>query len=115
MSSTVDVAQVLILSEEKVEGKVSLNGLVAVAVEENPSTGYHWTFEFTVGTPGLLHSLNDTFVPGGKIAGAPGVHVFLFGAERKGSAGVMFRLYPPGQTEPTREFTCSIEIRKSEN
>jgi predicted secreted protein len=115
MASTADAAQVLILSEEKVEGKVSLNGLVAVAVEETPSTGYHWVFELAAGTPGLLHTLSDTFVPGGKMVGESGVRVFLFRAERKGSAGVMFRLYPFGQTEPTNEFTCSIEIRKSEN
>jgi predicted secreted protein len=110
MTSTVDISKLLVLSEVNTKGEVPLHGLVAVIVEENPSTGYHWKYELAVCTEGLLDPLNNIFVPGRRVLGAPGVQVFLFGAERAGWVGVMFRLYPPGKIEPVREFACSIEI-----
>lgn len=103
--------ELLVLDEDRTDGEAPLHGLVAVVVEENPSTGYHWTYELAVGTEGRLDPLNDTFVPGRTMPGAPGVRVFLFGAERAGKAMVMFRLYPPGGTEPVKQFVCHIEIK----
>jgi predicted secreted protein len=117
MTSTAAVSKedLLVLSEDRTEGKVRLDGRVVVVVEENPSTGYHWTYEQGVGTEGRLDLLNEIFVPGRKMPGAPGVRVFLFEAARAGKALLMFRLYPPGQTEPVSHFACRIEIEKREN
>ncbi|MDT3397270.1 protease inhibitor I42 family protein [Streptomyces sp. B1866] len=113
MTAVATATKFLVLSEENSgqEARVQNLGLVTVALEENPSTGYHWEYmQINPSEEGQVRLLNDTFLPGNRIPGAPGARVFLLQAVSPGHTEMRFCLYPPSGAEPVKQLSFPTDI-----
>jgi len=67
----------LVVTEEQNNATVtaSLNSIITVKLQENPTTGFQWNLTTTPG----LQIINDTYVPSdttGKMVGSGGTHIW---------------------------------------
>lgn len=92
-----------LLDETKTELTTDINLAFAILLDENPSTGYHWTFTLPEG----LELIGDQFEAEAQLPGAGGTHYYGLRALEKGEYFLTFKLVrPDGETE--REVTFQI-------
>lgn len=65
------------------------NGLLEITLEENPTTGYTWSYTLAPG--GILAIESDEYIaPGTDLVGAPGRHVWRFAPAADGEVTLTF-------------------------
>ena len=86
------------------------NTVVTVSLDENPSTGYGWTY--TVSEDGVIWLANDEFhsEATGNIAGAGGVRAFSFSGLKAGTVEITFTYLRSWEGDPIRTVVieCSV-------
>lgn len=82
-----------------------------VSLPENKTTGFQWVLESSA--KGVFSLVSDELEPG-RLIGEPGIHRWLFRAERAGSDRIeMFYRRPWEEKEkPQRRFLLSVRVSK---
>jgi predicted secreted protein len=90
-----------VLLTEGSTAEVAVGAEFAVALEENPSTGYSWSY--TVRPPdSVKETAKESFYPDPQpMIGAPVVTVWKFGAVKEGEATLTFLYYRPWEKPET--------------
>jgi inhibitor of cysteine peptidase len=95
-----------------VNGVVVSNGTdFTIALQSNPSTGYHW--ELTVYDNATLKLVNQTYVSNttsSAVVGAGGTDLFTFQATQAGGGGILFSEISPAN-ETTNAVIYSVVIQ----
>lgn len=100
------------------ESENAADNTVTVALEENPSTGYTWSY--TADKEGVLKEVNSEFIDENtdeNIAGAPGKRIYTFEAENDGTVTLTFEYkqdWEGGAEGQTYVVTYKIENGKIE-
>jgi predicted secreted protein len=83
--------------------------LFLVALEANPSTGYHWAAA-NVPDPAVVALRGAAFLPTSGLVGAPGRELRVYEAVGAGSATIELGYAPPGRgsAETHRRFTVTV-------
>lgn len=82
-----------------------------VRLEGNPSTGYEWSVAAPSGSA-LTQVGERTFVSKSTLLGAPGVYIFRFKAESKGTEELVFTYKRAWETTPEdRTVTVKVSIK----
>ena len=88
---------------------------VIVILEENPTTGYTWAF--TIDDENIVSLKSDSYKQTGDkdLAGAGGIHTYIFQANNAGTAVVTFELGQQWDGGEKANQTKSYEIKVGEN
>jgi predicted secreted protein len=92
---------------------VTAGEVIAVILDEKPSTAYLWAFEVD---GRLLRFVGDDAPAAGPAMGATRAHTFRFAAAQPGSTTLTFRLarsWEPGR--PAEQFAVDVEITPAES
>lgn len=89
------IYQESVIDSEVVEKKVKLGENITITLEENPSTGYSWSYE--VEDWSNINILTDTYVQNDnkEIVGSGGIHTWTFETLEKGIVTIKFDYYRP--------------------
>lgn len=94
---------------------VPLGGSIAVSLEANPSTGYHWALT-EISERQVLAEADHEFRPGraapGQV-GVPGRDVWTFKAIGRGMSRLVLGYMPPGRVseEAAKTFDIQVEVQ----
>lgn len=86
---------------------------VIIVLEENPSTGYRWTYK--IANDGILNSAGDKYVApdfSGKVAptGAPGTRIFTFDANKPGKTKLIFEYERSWEDSSIEKITVNVTV-----
>lgn len=98
----------IILNSEEAIANIAADELLVIALEENPSTGYHWEFE----EKEEIKTVKDTWISDSKeenIVGSGGIHYYGFKVAQVGQYTLEATLKSPaGETQETKIFEINI-------
>ena len=92
--------------------EASLDQIVEICLEENPTTGFRWRMAQLCGPVATL--VRDAFEPGRQAPGQPGIHRWQFKVAATGSAPVRFvyRRAWEDDAAAARVFTDTLSVKK---
>jgi len=92
--------------------KATPGDVIAVHLQENPTTGYRWQRHDEAGFAQTLAFVGDSFEISSKAApGASGMRIFRFSAQSKGATSLQFTLVRSWQPDAPREtFHLHVEV-----
>lgn len=98
--------------DESSDGKqidVASGDTLEVRLQENRTTGHKWILESEGGA--VCSQVSDAFEPGDAV-GQPGTHVWVFRAEKQGSADITLAYRRPWEEKqtPVRTFTLHVRV-----
>lgn len=86
---------------------------VIIVLEENPSTGYRWTYK--IANDGILGSAGDKYVApvfsdAVGATGTPGTHIFTFDANKPGKTKLIFEYERSWEDAPIEKITVNVTV-----
>ena len=102
-----------VLTDPSVQLEVAAGGEFYIAVESNPTTGYHWEV-MNSWNPNIMVMVANEYQstsPEG-VAGGGGMDIWQFDALSAGDATFTISYFPPGDaTDPQQTLTFTVNIR----
>ena len=94
---------------QKVE--VKLPGSVILTLGSNPTTGFQWQDQATIGDNAVLSQFSHQFVqPTGDAVGAPGKDVYVFKTLAKGTSTIQLQYSRPWEGGEKGEWTVELTV-----